>query len=156
VARQNKTKDVKSKAHATASSTVPPKQNIPRTSSGHSVTIWGTGTPRREFLYVDDLADACVFLMRNFSAQDLERSEPSTPIVNIGWGKDISIKELALLVKDIIGFEGDITFDTTKPDGTPRKLLDVSKLSNLGWQPKVSLRNGIERTYQWCLKNSVF
>jgi GDP-L-fucose synthase len=109
-------------------------------SSGSSVTLWGTGTPMREFLHVDDLADACVFLMNHY-----EESE----IVNIGVGKDISISELADLIKDIVGFKGTVRYDRTKPDGTPRKLLDVSRLQALGWQPKISLRQGIERTYRW-------
>ena len=131
------------------------KMDEAQPQSGHSVIIWGTGTPRREFLHVDDLAGACVFIMKNFSASDLEQSEAPAPIVNIGWGKEISIKELALLIKDIVGFRGDITFDTTKPDGMPRKLLDVSKLTNLGWKPKISLKDGIRQTYEWCLKNTI-
>jgi len=104
------------------------------------VVIWGTGFPRREFLYVDDLADACVFLMNNYDGSE---------IINIGVGKDISIKELALMVKEIVGYDGEIGFDISKPDGTPRKLLDVSKLSSLGWQAKTSLKEGIEKTYRW-------
>jgi GDP-L-fucose synthase len=112
-------------------------------SSGSSVTLWGTGTPRREFLHVDDLADACVFLMNHYEASE---------IINIGVSKDISISELAELIKDIIGFKGGIRYDRTKPDGMPRKLLDVSKLQALGWEPKISLREGIERTYRWYLE----
>ena len=108
-----------------------------------SVSVWGTGMPRREFLHVDDLADACVYLMDSCSG-----SEP----VNIGVGKDISIKELAELVRDTVGYGGDIVYDTTKPDGTPRKLLDVSKLHSLGWQAKIPLREGIEQTYAWFLE----
>ena len=115
-----------------------------RSSPGSFVTLWGTGTPRREFLHVDDLADACVFLMNHY-----EDSE----IINIGVGKDISISELADLIKDIVGFKGAIRYDRTKPDGTPRKLLDVSKLRALGWQPKISLREGIERTYRWYVED---
>jgi len=107
---------------------------------GESVTIWGTGTPRREFLYVDDLADACVFAMNHYEEDE---------IINVGAGKDISIKELAELTKDIIGFEGAILYDPSKPDGTPRKLLDVSRLESLGWHSRTSLREGIEKTYQW-------
>jgi GDP-L-fucose synthase len=109
-------------------------------SSSASVTIWGTGTPRREFLHVDDLADACVFLMNHY-----EESE----IINIGVGQDISISELADLIKDIVGFKGPIQYDRSKPDGTRRKLLDVSRLTRLGWQPEISLREGIEKTYRW-------
>ncbi len=104
------------------------------------VVIWGTGTARREFLHVDDLADACTFLLESYDG-----SEP----INVGVGRDISIAELAELIADIVGFRGAISFDTTKPDGTPRKLLDVSKLAALGWEPEVSLRDGIEQTYRW-------
>ncbi len=103
------------------------------------VEIWGTGTPMREFLYVDDLADACIFLMNNYN---------SSEIINVGTGLDITIKELALTIKEVIGYKGDIYFNTEMPDGTPRKLLDVSKLSNLGWKYKTSLREGIEKTYK--------
>jgi len=105
-----------------------------------SVTIWGSGTPKREFLYVDDLADACIFLMNQYDESD---------IINIGCGEDISIAELALLVKDKVGYAGDIEYDTEKPDGTPRKLLDVGKLRRLGWKPKISLEEGIGKTYEW-------
>ena len=109
-------------------------------SDEKTVTLWGTGTPRREFLHVDDLADACVFLMNHY-----EDSE----IINIGVGKEVSISELADLIKDIVGFNGTIHYDRSKPDGMPRKLLDVNKLKALGWQPKISLRQGIEMTYRW-------
>jgi len=119
------------------------ERSAPQTSGDSFVTIWGTGTPRREFLHVEDLADACVFLMDHY-----EDSE----IINIGVGKDISIIELADLIKDIVGFNGTIHYDRSKPDGTPRKLLDVSKLKALGWQPKISLRQGIEMTYRWYVK----
>jgi len=104
------------------------------------VEVWGTGTPRREFLHVDDLADAVIYLMNNY-----DENEP----LNIGTGKDITIKELAGLIKEIVGYEGEIKFDTTKPDGTPRKLLDVSRLHNAGWEHKITLREGIENTYEW-------
>lgn len=103
------------------------------------VIVWGTGNPRREFLHVDDMADACLFLMENYD-------EPG--LINIGVGKDLSIKELAGLIAGITGFKGRITFDTTKPDGTPRKLMDVSKLTNLGWRASISLKEGIERVYR--------
>ena len=106
------------------------------------VVMWGTGSPMREFLYVDDLADACVYLMNNY-----DKSE----IVNIGTGEDITIKDLANLIKKIVGFEGKITNDETKPDGTPRKLLDVSNLHSLGWKHKIPLEKGIETTYEWFL-----
>ena len=105
-----------------------------------SVTVWGTGAPKREFLHVDDLADACVFLMAGYSSDEF---------VNIGWGRDISIAELAELVRNVVGFEGDIVFDTSKPDGTPRKLLDTARLSSLGWSPSVALQDGIAETYHW-------
>jgi GDP-L-fucose synthase len=113
-------------------------------SGADSVEIWGSGKPRREFLHVDDLADACVFLLKNYSSPD---------IVNVGWGKDISIGELAQLIRRIVGFPGSLEFDPTKPDGTPRKLLDTSKLSGLGWQPKIMLEAGIASTYDWYRSN---
>ncbi|WP_187260545.1 GDP-L-fucose synthase [Pontibacter beigongshangensis] len=103
-----------------------------------SVTVWGTGSPRREFLFADDLAEACIFLMENYSGREL---------VNIGTGEDVTIKELALLVKEVVGFEGELVFDTTKPDGTPRKLMDVSKLHQLGYQHKTQLKEGIALAY---------
>lgn len=103
------------------------------------VEIWGTGTPRREFLHVDDLADACYFLMHQYNGREW---------LNIGVGEDISIKELAELIKHIVGYEGELQFNTTKPDGTPRKLLDVSKLQSLGWKAGIGLQEGIEKVYQ--------
>jgi len=122
-----------------------------------SVVIWGTGKPRREFLHVDDLADACFFIM-NLEDEVFHSllTAYRLPLINIGWGKDISVKELALLIKDIVGFEGGINFDSTKPDGMPRKLLDVSKMTNLGWEPKISLKEGIKQTYAWCVESSIF
>jgi GDP-L-fucose synthase len=104
------------------------------------VTLWGTGTPQREFLHADDLADACVFLMTNYS---------DARIVNVGAGRDISISELAELVRQIVGYSGEIEFDATRPDGTPRKLLDTTLLTALGWRPSIPLRRGIEETYDW-------
>lgn len=109
------------------------------------VEIWGTGTPLREFLHVDDMADACVFLMRNYDGMEH---------VNIGTGEEISIKDLTLLIKDIVGFTGDLKFDNSKPDGTPRKLLDNEKLQKMGWKSKISLRAGIEETYNWYVSKS--
>ena len=103
-----------------------------------AVTVWGTGDALREFLHVDDFADACVFLMNNYNEKEF---------VNIGWGSDISIKDLAYLVKKIIGFAGDIIFDTQKPDGTPRKLMDTSKLNSLGWKASITLEKGIASVY---------
>jgi GDP-L-fucose synthase len=111
-----------------------------------SVTVWGTGTPRREFLHVDDLADACVFLMQNYIAPE---------IINVGWGQDISILELAELVKRVVGFKGGIDLDSSKPDGTPRKLLDTSRLSSLGWKPSIGLEEGIRSTYEWYAAHAV-
>ena len=105
-----------------------------------SVTVWGTGTPRREFLHVDDLADAILYLLHAYDAE---------PIVNIGWGEDVTIRELAEIVVSAIGYRGKIVFDDTKPDGTPRKLLDVTRLNELGWRPKIPLQQGIESTYAW-------
>jgi GDP-L-fucose synthase len=115
-----------------------------RKTSASSVTVWGTGSPKREFLFVDDLADAVVFLMNHYDDGE---------IVNIGTGKDISILELAQVIKEEVGFIGSIKFDTTKPDGTPRKLLDVSKINALGWTAKTTLREGIRKTIQWYLEN---
>jgi GDP-L-fucose synthase len=103
-----------------------------------SVTVWGTGTPRREFLHVDDFADACVFVLQNYSA-----AEP----INIGCGEDIAIAEFAEQVAEVTGFAGTIVYDRGKPDGTPRKLVDISRLSALGWRPKISLRQGLASTY---------
>ncbi len=108
------------------------------------VVVWGTGTPKREFLHVHDLADAAVFLMRNYEGED---------IVNVGVGEDLSIAELAEMVKEVVGYQGKVVFDPTHPDGTPRKLLDVSRLFALGWRPKINLRDGIAATYQWFLNN---
>jgi len=109
------------------------------------VTLWGTGTPRREFLYVDDLADACVFLMRHYESEE---------IINIGVGEDLTIRELAQLVAEIVGYGDGISFDSSKPDGTPQKLLDVSRLKSLGWHSRVGLREGIRMIYDWYLKTS--
>lgn len=111
------------------------------------IEIWGTGVPRREFLYVDDLADACVFLMNNYDKNEL---------INIGVGRDITIQELAELIIEIVGYKGEIKFDTSKPDGTPQKLLDTSKLNKLGWSAKTGLREGIEKSNQWFRNNFNF
>jgi GDP-L-fucose synthase len=107
------------------------------------VVIWGTGKPYREFLHVDDMADACVYLMENFNTDDIGE------FVNIGVGKDNTIGELAELIKEIVGFQGEIKKDLSKPDGTPQKLLDITRLSSLGWKAKISLKDGIEQTYEW-------
>ncbi len=115
-----------------------------KTSGGKVVSIWGSGTPYREFLFSDDLADACYFLMQNYNDPNL---------INIGTGEDLSIKDLALLIGDTIGFEGEIEFDSTKPDGTPRKVLDVTKLHGLGWKHKTDLKDGIKLAYSDFLAN---
>jgi GDP-L-fucose synthase len=109
------------------------------------VAVWGSGKPRREFLHVDDLADACFFLLENYN---------SVEIVNIGCGEDVSIRELAETVCEVIGFEGSLAFDTSKPDGTPRKLMHVGRLLALGWKPRIGLKDGIRDAYDWFLKNS--
>ena len=109
-----------------------------------SVTLWGTGTPRREFLHVDDLARACLHLLETYDAP-----EP----INVGVGSDVSIRELASLVAEVVGYEGAVEWDTSKPDGTPRKLLDVSRITALGWEPQIGLREGVEATYAWFLEH---
>ena len=105
-----------------------------------TMSIWGTGTPRREFLHVEDMADAVVYLLKTYNEE---------AIVNIGWGEDVTIRELAETVAAVAGFKGELVFDTTKPDGTPRKLLDTTRLTSLGWKPKIKLRAGIEGVYEW-------
>lgn len=117
------------------------------------ITLWGSGEVYREFLYVDDLADACVFLMENIDAKDMQKL-CADYFVNIGTGEDIKIKDLAVMIRDIVGAECDIVYDRTKPDGTPRKLLDVSKINQLGWKYKTSLEEGIKRTYEFYIKNT--
>ncbi|RPJ79767.1 MAG: GDP-L-fucose synthase [Alphaproteobacteria bacterium] len=112
-------------------------------SNESQVIVWGTGTPKREFMHVDDMADACVYLMENRDAKDIGE------FVNIGVGKDLTIRELAELIQDIVGYGGKIVYDTTKPDGTPQKLLDVSRLNSLGWKARISLRDGILQSYEW-------
>ncbi len=109
-----------------------------------TVTVWGTGTPRREFLHVDDLAAACVFLVETYRSPE---------IVNIGCGEDVSIRELAELVCDVLGYEGELVFDTSKPDGTPRKLLNVERLFQMGWRPSIPLREGIRQAYDWFVES---
>ncbi len=110
-----------------------------------TVTLWGTGSPRREFLHVDDLARACVFLLENYD-------DPQT--INVGTGSDVTIKELAELVQRVVGYGGDLVWDDSKPDGTPRKLLDVSRLNDLGWKPEVDLEDGVRATYDWYLDHA--
>jgi GDP-L-fucose synthase len=116
------------------------------------VEVWGSGKPKREFLYVEDVADACVFLLENVNAADLY-DEMKISHINIGCGEDLTISELVEIIASIVGFEGKIKYDSTKPDGTPRKLLDVSRLKSLGWEPSISLEEGIKLAYDWYLKN---
>jgi len=120
------------------------KAHEAKTRKARELAVWGSGTPRREFLHVDDLASACLFLLEKYD---------SSEIINVGCGEDIPIRELAELICDIVGFEGQLAWDETKPDGTPRKLLDVTRLQNLGWRPTIPLRDGIAQTYEWFLKN---
>jgi GDP-L-fucose synthase len=109
------------------------------------VTVWGTGTPLREFLHVYDLAKACRFLLETYDSPE---------IVNVGCGQDVTIRQLAELMCEVVGFEGQLKFDTSKPDGTPRKLLDISRIRSVGWEPEISLRDGLAQTYAWFLKNA--
>jgi GDP-L-fucose synthase len=120
------------------------KAHVAKLRGEKSLTIWGSGTPRREFLHVDDCADALVFLLKHYSDQ--------TPI-NVGFGQDIAVRELAELICDIVGFQGEIVHDLSKPDGTPRKLMNSDRLRAMGWAPSVTLRSGIADTYQWLLQN---
>jgi GDP-L-fucose synthase len=122
------------------------KAHEAKTRDDQRLVVWGTGKPRREFLHVDDLASACLLLLENYDSPE---------IINVGHGEDISIRELAELICDVVGFDGELAWDTTKPDGTPRKLLDVSKIRALGWKPAVPLRDGIVRTYDWFRANCV-
>lgn len=115
------------------------------------VTLWGTGKPMREFMYVEDLADAMIFMMENINASDLYENGISH--LNIGTGKDLTIAELANIISDVVGYEGKIQYDTSKPDGTPKKLLDVSRINSLGWKYKTELKDGIVKTYKWYLEN---
>ncbi|MFN3917585.1 MAG: GDP-L-fucose synthase family protein [Flavobacteriales bacterium] len=118
-----------------------------KTEGKPQVEIWGTGTPKREFLHVDDLAAACLFLMNNYNEKQF---------VNVGTGEDLSIKELALLIKSVVDYNGELVFNTDKPDGTPRKLMDVSKIHELGWKHKISLEEGIKSVYQECIEKALF
>ena len=134
---------------------VPSAYSLVPTSAPPKVVLWGTGRPRREFLHVDDLADCCLFLMSlDQQKLGLLLTSDRLPLLNIGWGKDLSIKELAMIIKEIVGFDGDMVFDTTKPDGTPQKLLDVARMAELGWKAKITLKEGIRQTYSWYLENS--
>ena len=120
------------------------KAHEAKKTGARELVVWGTGTPRREFLHVDDCASACLFLLEKYDSPE---------IINVGCGEDVSIRELAELICDVVGFDGELSWDKAKPDGTPRKLLDVSKLRALGWTPTIPFRDGIARTYDWFLKN---
>jgi GDP-L-fucose synthase len=120
------------------------KMHRAKTTGAKEMEIWGTGAPRREFLHVDDLADALVFLMEHYSDESH---------VNVGWGEDVSIRELATLVAEVVGFTGSFRYDPAKPDGSPRKLLDVAKLAALGWRPRIALRDGLQDAYRWFAAN---
>ena len=122
------------------------KAHEAKTRKDRELIVWGSGKPRREFLHVDDLASACALLLEQYD---------SPAIINVGCGEDISIRELAELICDVVGFDGELTWDATKPDGTPRKLLEVTKLRALGWKPSIPLRQGIAQTYEWFLVNYV-
>src|SRR5437870_1238982 len=120
------------------------KAHEAKSRNARELVVWGSGTPRREFLHVDDLASACLFLLEKYDSPE---------IINVGCGEDISVRELAELICDVVGFDGELAWDSTKPDGTPRKLLDVTRLHDLGWQATISFRDGIAQTYDWFLKN---
>jgi GDP-L-fucose synthase len=120
------------------------KAHEAKTRNEKKLVVWGTGEPRREFLHVDDLAAACLLLLDKYDSPE---------IINIGYGEDITIRELAELICDVVGFDGELVWDKTKPDGTPRKLLDMTSIRKLGWEPTISLRNGIAQTYEWFLAN---
>ena len=120
------------------------KAHEAKTRGDKQMVVWGTGKPRRELLHSDDLGDACLFLLENYDSPE---------IINVGCGEDVTIRELCELVCDVVGFGGDLVFDTSKPDGTPRKMLDASKLKSLGWSPRIGLREGIGQTYRWYLES---
>jgi GDP-L-fucose synthase len=115
-----------------------------RLQQAKSMVVWGSGTPRREFLHVDDLADACLYLMLHYDEEGL---------VNIGWGEDVSVRELAEMISRVVGFDGELAFDASRPDGTPRKLLDTTRLTNLGWKPRIALDAGLRTTYEWYMRH---
>ncbi|GHA84864.1 GDP-L-fucose synthase [Algimonas arctica] len=121
------------------------KADAAKTNDDDALEVWGTGTPKREFLYVEDLADACIFLLKNYSGYDH---------VNIGYGDDVTIRELAETVQRVVGFEGELRFDTSKPDGTPRKLMSSERLRSMGWTPTTDLETGIRQAYDWYLDNA--
>jgi len=125
-----------------------------KVNSINFVELWGSGKPKREFLYVEDLADACVYILKNINAETLY-DRMGISHINIGCGEDISISDLACIIGDIIDYKGEIRYDTSKPDGTPRKLLDISKLRDLGWESTITLHEGIRRSYNWYLENEM-
>ena len=120
-------------------------------SNAPTVTLWGSGKPMREFMYVEDIADAMIFMLENINASDLYENGISQ--LNIGTGKDLTISELASIISEVVGYNGEIVYDSTKPDGTPRKLMDVSRINSLGWKYSTELKDGIEKTYNWYLEN---
>ncbi len=122
-------------------------------AKAETITIWGSGTPKREFLHVDDMAAACVHVMELPEATYRAHTTPAVSHINIGTGRDGTIRELAETIAEVTGFSGNLEFDTTKPDGTPRKLLDTSRIAALGWQPEIGLREGLQQTYEWFLDN---
>jgi len=121
------------------------KAHLAKLAGDKTITLWGSGQPRREFLYVDDLADACVFLMKNYSDEEQ---------VNVGFGSDVTIRELAEIISEVVGFNGGFIYDSSKPDGTPKKLLDCTKLHSLGWQAKIGLKEGVAKAYDWYCRNA--
>jgi GDP-L-fucose synthase len=140
------------KYHLTNSHLIPAlirKMHEAKVSGERQVAVWGTGTPRREFLYSDDAADACIFLLNlpEDRFAELVNSAENAPLVNVGWGKDMTIREVAELIAEVVGFDENLVFDPTKPDGTPRKLMDTSRLTALGWRPRTRLREGLQQTY---------
>lgn len=130
------------------------KLHIAKENKDNSVQVWGSGNAKREFLYVDDMAEASLYVLGLPQEIYTQETQPMLSHINVGTGEDISITELAVMVKEIVGFKGELVFDAAKPDGPPRKLLDVSRLQRLGWAPSVSLRKGLELSYHWFLKNS--
>jgi GDP-L-fucose synthase len=116
------------------------KAHEAKRSGAREIIVWGSGQPRREFLHVDDLAEACLFLLQNYESPE---------VINVGTGRDLTVRELAEMICEVVGFKGELAWDASKPDGTPRKLLDISRIKSLGWEPKISLRQGIARTYEW-------
>jgi GDP-L-fucose synthase len=133
------------------------KMHEAKVRGAEQVVLWGTGAPRREFLYSDDAAGACVFLMNlPDSALDvIVADRQARPLINVGWGEDLTIRELAELVASVVGFERELIFDSSKPDGTPRKLLDISRIKSMGWQPSVSLQQGLAMTYKYFLEDNI-